>query len=333
MFERFTSRAKEIMVLAAREAQRLGRQQISTPDILLGLIREGRGVAMVALAMINLDLRQVVAAAESPAEIADDMPGDDGQYTAAVRRMFKHAAEQADTLGDDAIGTEHLLLALLEDRQCQATHILAAMGVRADAVRTVLLSLLNSASDHAEESDLPGVGDPQAAAARSRLSVQLSSHASQVDALANEEAHRLNHDWVATEHLLLALLRDAGGNAAQLLRRHGVDLHRARNAAAHLLPEGARPSPTGRLPLTLGAQHVLQYAVQQARPLQEDVLYLATEHLLVGILRETKSIAGEIFRHLGVDMEAFRQEVEALIDANGVPPEDDGEAEGGSAGI
>ncbi len=288
MFERFTSRAKEVLLLAAREAQRLGRHQISTSDFLLGLIREGRGVAMVALAMINLDLRQVAIAAEKPPEIADDMPAD-GQYTSAVRRMFKQAAGQADALGDDAIGTEHLLLAMLEDRQCQATHILAAMGVRADAVRTVLLSLLSSASDHAEESDLPGVDDPQAEGTRSRLSVQLSSHASQVDALANEEAHRLNHDWVATEHLLLALLRDAGGNAAQLLRRHGVDLHKARNAAAHLLPEGPRPSPTGRLPLTLGAQHVLQYAVQQARPLQEDVLYLATEHLLVGILRRPRA--------------------------------------------
>jgi ATP-dependent Clp protease ATP-binding subunit ClpC len=165
----------------------------------------------------------------------------------------------------------------------------------------------------------------------SRLSVQLSSHASQVDALANEEAHRLNHDWVATEHLLLALLRDRGGNAARLLGRHGINLQKARHTATQLLPMGTRASPSGRLPLTLGAQHVLQYAVQQARPLQEDVLYLATEHLLLGLLRETKSIAGAILRNLGVDLDEFRQEVESLIDANAVPPEDDGEMPGGGS--
>jgi ATP-dependent Clp protease ATP-binding subunit ClpA len=332
MFERFTSRAKEVLVLAAREAHRLGHQQLSTPHVLLALIREGRGVAMVALAMMNVDVRQMAEAAEKPPEMPDDLPDDNGQYTPAVRRMFERAAGEADALGDDAIGTEHLLLAMLDDRQCQATQILSAAGVRADVVRTVLLSLLNSAGGHVEETDLPGMSDPQAGAAHGRLSVQLSSHASQVDALANEEAHRLNHDWVATEHLLLALLRD-GGNAGKLLGKHGVDLHRARRTASQLLPMGSRASPAGRLPLTLGAQHVLQYAMQQARPLQEDVLYLATEHLLLGILRETKSIAGAILRTLGVDVEEFRREVESLIDAGAVPPEDEGETPGGTADL
>jgi ATP-dependent Clp protease ATP-binding subunit ClpA len=324
MFERFTNRAKEILILAAREAQHLGHQQISTPDVLLALIREGRGVAMVALTMMNVDFRQVAEAACRPLDAPDDMADHDGQYTRAVRRLFQRAAGEADALRDNAIGTEHLLLAMLADGECQATQVLAAAGVRADVVRTVLVSLLHGASDHAAATDSPGLPDPQAGITRSRLSVQLSSHASEVDALANEEAHRLNHDWVATEHLLLALLRD-GGNAAQLLGKHGVDLPRARHTAARLLPMGARASPDGRLPLTLGAQHVLQYAVQQARPLQEDVLYLATEHLLLGILRETKSIAGAILRTLGVDLDEFRQEVESLIDADAVPPEDEGE--------
>jgi ATP-dependent Clp protease ATP-binding subunit ClpA len=332
MFERFTSRAKEVLVLAAREAHRLGHQQISTPHVLLALIREGRGVAMVALAMMNVDMRRVAEAAERPPEMADDMPNHDGHYTPAVRRMFQRAAGEADALGDDAIGTEHLLLAMLDDGECQATRILSAAGVRADVVRTVLVSLLNSASGPVEETDRPGMSDPQAEIAHGQLSVQLSSHASQVDALANEEAHRFNHDWVATEHLLLALLRD-GGNAATLLGKHGVDLHRVRRTAAQLLPMGARASPAGRLPLTLGAQNVLQYAVQQARPLQEDVRYLATEHLLLGILRETKSIAGEILRTLGVDLEEFRQEVESLIEAGAVPPEDEGEAPGDSTAL
>lgn len=324
MFERFTSRAKEVMVLAGQEAQRLGHQQVGTPHVLLALIREGHGVAMVALAMMNINLGQVIEAAQKPADAPDDAPDDDGEYTRAVRRMLLRAADEADDLSDEAIGTEHLLLAMLDDAQCQATRIFSSAGVRAGVVRTVLVSLLNSASEHAAETDLPGLSDPQEVA-HSRLSVQLSSHASQVDALANEEAHRLNHDWVATEHLLLALLRDGKGNAARMLSRHGVSLQKARHTASQLLPMGSRASPSGRLPLTLGAQHVLQYAVQQARPVREDVLYVATEHLLLGILRESKSIAGAILRNLGVDLEAFREEVESLIDANAVPPEDDGE--------
>jgi ATP-dependent Clp protease ATP-binding subunit ClpA len=280
---------------------------------------------------MNIDLAQVVEAAQKPATVPDDTPDHDGQYTPAVRQMLEQAADEADTLGDGAVGTEHLLLAMLDNRHCQATQILSTVGVRADVVRTVLVSLLNSASDHAAETDLPGISDPQEEVVHSRLSVQLSSHASQVDALANEEAHRLNHDWVATEHLLLALLRDGEGNAARLLGRHGINLQKARHTAGQLLPMGTRASPSGRLPLTLGAQHVLQYAVQQARPLQEDVLYLATEHLLLGILRESKSIAGAILRTLGVDLDEFRQELESLIEANAVPPEDDGETPGGGS--
>lgn len=330
MFERFTSRAREVLVLAGREAQRLGHSQVGTGDILLGLIREGRGVAMIALAMMNVDLSQVTAAAEEPTETIDDVPQEDGQYTTAARRMFQQAVFEADALGDDSIGTEHLLLAILHDRQCQAAQVLTGMGVRTEVVRTVLLSLLASASEHVEPADLAGLSEGETSPREAHLSVQLSGHASQVDALANEEAHRLNHDWVATEHLLLALLRDGEGNAARLLRKRGVDLHKARNAAAQLLPLGARPSPSGRLPLTLGAQHVLQYAVQQARPVQEDVLYLATEHLLLGLLRETKSIAGEILRALGVNLGEFRRELESLIESDAVPPEDEGE--GGDLG-
>ncbi len=325
MLERLTSRAKHVMVLAAHEAGRLGQQQVATSHVLLGLIREGRGVAMVALVMMNLDLQQLVRAAEEPTDVPDDAPTEDGQYSPAVRRMLTQAVVEADQLHDDFIGTEHMLLALLQDRQCHATRVLAGTGLRPEVARTVLLSLLASASDHAEEAELQGLSDPQAEPAGARISVHLSSHASQVDALANEEAHRLNHDWVATEHLLLALLRDGRGNAAQLLRQRGIDLQKARRTAAQLLPIGARPSPTGRLPLTIGAQHVLQYALQQAQPVEQDVLYLATEHLLLGLLREAKSIAGEILRVLGVDLEEFRQEVETLIDTGAVPPEDEGE--------
>lgn len=329
MFEGFTSRAKEVMSLAVREAQRLGHQQVGTPHVLLALIREGHGVAMVALAMMNLDFRLIVQAAERPSDVLDDAPSGDDGYTAATRRMLDRAAVEAEELRDDSVGTEHLLLAMLHDRRCRATQILITMGLRPEIVRTVLVSLLANAGEQSDSADLadPSEANPQQ---QVQLSVQLSSHASQMDALANEEAHRLNHDWVATEHLLLALLRDPEGNAARLLGRRGIDLGKARNTAVRLLPVGPRPSPSGRLPLTLGAQHVLQYAVQQARPVEQDVLYLATEHLLLGLLRETKSIAGEILRTLGVDPEDFRQEVETLIDTGAVPPEDEA-ASGGSA--
>jgi ATP-dependent Clp protease ATP-binding subunit ClpA len=331
MFDGFTNRAKEVMLLAAEESQRLGHPQIGTSHVLLGLIREGRGVAMVALAMMNLDLRRLVRAVEQPSDIPDDALEGENGYTPAARRMLERAPLEAQELHDPDVGTEHLLLAILHDHRCHVTQILIAMGLHPNLVRTVLISLLTSAKEPdqiGKATDLSGLEGKQR---HVQLSVQLSRHASQVDALANEEAHRLNHDWVATEHLLLALLRDAEGNAARLLQRQGIDLGMARSAAMQLLPAGARPSPSGRLPLTLGAQHVLEYAVRQARPLDEDVLYLATEHLLLGLLRETKSIAGKILQTLGVDPEDFRHEVETLIDRGEVPPEDDAEDGGTSA--
>ncbi len=331
MFERLTDRARAVLALAASEARQQGQPCVGTPHILLGMIREGRGVAVVALSMMNLDLAEVLEQARAATEPAEDRsagapaptadePGD--LFSDRARRMLANAAREARSFDEPSIGTEHLLLGLLCDRDCSATRALIAAGLRPEVGKAVLRGLLNSARQQPGEDLTADDLEALEAAEPDRPIVQLSSHAAHVDAMADEEAHRLNHDWIATEHLLLALLRDGDSNAARLLAGHGVDLSRAREAAARLLPAGARPSPAGRLSLTIGAQHVLHYAVQAAQPLDEDTLYLGTEHLLVGLLRETRSIAGEILRALHVEPEALCAEIQDMLAAGRIEPEE-----------
>jgi len=129
--------------------------------------------------------------------------------------------------------------------------------------------------------------------------------------LAREEAARLRHQYVDSEHILLGIVRDGEGVAAAVLARLNVDLEELRQRIDKAVKKG-KVAPAGPdLPYTSPAKRVLELAMTEARDLSHS--YVGTEHLLLGLLRETRGIAAEVLTDVGVNLEEARRETLRLL--------------------
>ncbi len=121
--------------------------------------------------------------------------------------------------------------------------------------------------------------------------------------LAQEEAQRLQHNYIGTEHLLLGLIREGEGVAAKVLNNLGIDLEKARSSVESIIGRGNRVV-IGELGLTPRAKKVIGLAMDEARHLHHH--YLGTEHLLLGLVREGQGIGAGVLESLGVNLEKVR---------------------------
>src|SRR5438552_14449410 len=113
---------------------------------------------------------------------------------------------------------------------------------------------------------------------------QFTDRAYKVLQLANQEAQRLNHEIIGTEHLLLALVKEGYGLAASALLKRGIDLRKVRREVEKVLPSGSSCFTPGKLPQAPQAQMVIEHAIEEARNLKHD--RVGTGHLLLGLLRD-----------------------------------------------
>jgi ATP-dependent Clp protease ATP-binding subunit ClpC len=130
-------------------------------------------------------------------------------------------------------------------------------------------------------------------------------------AMAREEAIRLQHDYVGTEHILLGLIREGEGVAAAVLTNLSVDLEQVQERIEDSVRRGKATIALGELPYTSRAKKVLEFAMAEARELNHS--YVGTEHLLLGLLREEKGIAAEVLNQLGVTLEEARRQTLKLL--------------------
>jgi ATP-dependent Clp protease ATP-binding subunit ClpC len=154
MFNRFTERARKVIILAKEEARRFNHDYIGTEHILLGLIREGEGVAAavlqkmgVSLENIRLEIEKLVQPGPTT-QIIGDIP-----FTPRAKKALELSAEEARSLGHNYIGTEHLLLGLIKEGEGIASQVLLNLGLDLNTVRAEVMELLGSA--------LPGFGSSQ----------------------------------------------------------------------------------------------------------------------------------------------------------------------------
>jgi ATP-dependent Clp protease ATP-binding subunit ClpC len=127
----------------------------------------------------------------------------------------------------------------------------------------------------------------------------------EVLSLAQEEAQRFQHNYIGTEHLLLGLVREGEGVAANVLSNLGVDLNKVRDAVEAIIGRGDR-IVLGEIGLTPRAKKVLELAVDEARLLNHH--YVGIEHLLLGLIRAEKDIAAGVLESMGVTLEKARTE-------------------------
>jgi ATP-dependent Clp protease ATP-binding subunit ClpC len=142
---------------------------------------------------------------------------------------------------------------------------------------------------------------------------RFTDRARKVMALANQEAQRFNHEYVGTEHVLLGLVKEGQGVAANVLHNLQVDLKKIRLEVEKIVKSGPAMVTMGKLPQTPRAKKVIEFAIEEARNLGHN--YVGTEHLLLGLLREHDGVAAQVLMNLGLKLDEVRAEVLNILGA------------------
>jgi ATP-dependent Clp protease ATP-binding subunit ClpA len=337
MFERFTDRARRVVVLAQQEAGRLDHGYIGTEHILLGLVADGEGAAAHALASLDVSLTAVREHVEELVGRGREAPTGHVPFTERAKKVLERSLREALQLGHNYIGTEHILLGLVHDRESVASQVLVRSGADLNQVRERVLELVaGESAGGAADMRVPGAA-PEVVTARAATSVRtfgsavgsavarrsellarsvgqvvfrrFTVSACRVLLLAESEALRLGHSPVGVEHLLLGLLAEGEGGAARALGTLGLDLGGVRAKAEQVL---------GRRTLLAVSETTHREDVIDAveRSLHEALAAgserIDTEHLLLGIVHQAEhqgTRAQAALQVLGASPAAIREAV------------------------
>jgi len=200
------------------------------------------------------------------------------RYTEKARRVIFFARYEASQFGSPYIETEHLLLGLLREDKALTNRFLRSHA-SVESIRKQIEGHTTIREKVSTSVDLP-----------------LSNECKRVLAYAAEEAERLSHKHIGTEHLLLGLLRVEGGVAARALGALGLSAERAREEVARIAGPGVAPPTHGQIPFNPRLRRTLDVAMREAMSLGHDEV--GTEHLALALLAEDDRIAGEILSRL-----------------------------------
>jgi hypothetical protein len=275
------------MQRANEEALRHAHTHVSPEHILLGLVAHGEGIAAVLLAQFGLDLRTARLEVEKAVPAGGNTAAA-GQLplTPHARKIIDYATEEARTLQQDYLGTEHLLLGLLREIECVPSVILGKLGVSLAAVRRALDAL-----PAVEEKPDP---NPSAGAPAETL-------AAKIERLTRAKAAALaalDYDKAARLHVELDELKQQ-----QRVRGEGVTSPAA--------PVSATTEAAMYERFTGQARRVLLLAHREAHRFGHD--YLGTEHVLLGVLQENAGAIGQLLTAFALDIIKVRQQVEKTV--------------------
>jgi ATP-dependent Clp protease ATP-binding subunit ClpC len=150
MFERFTERARQVVVLAQEEARALKHNYIGTEHLLLGLLREEEGIAARVLESLEVTVEEVRAQVANIVGEGDEVPGAQIPFTPRAKNVLELALREALSLGHNHVGTEHVLLGLVREGEGVAARILLDLGVTAEAVRDAVIRQLGGMGQRVE---------------------------------------------------------------------------------------------------------------------------------------------------------------------------------------
>jgi len=299
MYERFSEHVRKVVALANQEAQRLNHEFIGTEHILLELIKESAGIGAYALKNLGIDLEKLRAEMEKMLEPGQDV-FDAGKLpqTHHSKQVIEMAIEECRSLKHKYVGTGHILLGLLRVKESVAGQLLINIGLKLEDARKEVLRLEESISEIYSSRDVKE--------GKNRF-MRFTDRARQVMALANQEAQRFYHDYIGTEHILLGLIKvDAriGDNAFANL---GIDLEELRAEVKKMLEPGQYISENGKLPQTPQSNEAIEMAIEEAGMLKHN--FVATGHILLGLLRVKESAAAQLLINKGLNLEDVRNVV------------------------
>ncbi len=371
-FDKFTERARKVLSLAQEEAQRFQHNYIGTEHLLLGLVREGEGVAAKVLSNLGVELKEVRDTVEAIIGHGDRIVLGEIGLTPRAKKVIELAVDEARRLNHHYIGTEHLLLGLVREGEGIAAGVLESIGVNLEKVRTqtiqvlsqsrvsqkmegthvelmvqLMTTQLNKALDalasvlREKEQAVQQKEYERAAELRDR-EVKLRDRISNLESAlrrlpgftqthftqgeiqidddtfdtftvqleralsrSQEEAQLFQHNYIGTEHLLLALIHESSGVAAEVLSNLDVNVNGVRKAVENIIGHGDR-IVLGEMGFTPRAKQVIELAIDEARRMKHH--YVGIEHLLLGLIREGNGIAAGVLESLGVTLERVRVE-------------------------
>ena len=147
MFERFTDRARRVVVLAQEEARRLNHNYIGTEHILLGLIQEGEGHAAKALEELNINIDSVRSEVVEIIGEGQQSPSGHIPFTPRAKKVLELSLREALQLGHNYIGTEHILLGLIREGEGVAAQVLKKLGAELSQVRQTVIKLISNSDE------------------------------------------------------------------------------------------------------------------------------------------------------------------------------------------
>jgi ATP-dependent Clp protease ATP-binding subunit ClpA len=300
----FSEGARRVLAHAREEALHFNHNYIGTEHLLLGVVREEGSPAAAALASRGADLPAVRNAVEFVVGRGERGVIGEPDLTPRAGRVIEIATYEASRVGHPRIETEHLLLGIVGEGEGIAAGILADLGIDAESLR------MDVQSEPAAGAPVP----PPLPASGGRSFDRFSERARGVLTLALEEARRHHHQYIGTEHLLLAVVSDGEGVAAKVLSNLGVELATVRRAVELIMVRDDRPvgdTPVEEVSLTPRSKKVIELAMKEARSLGHG--YIGSEHLLLGLIREGEGVAGGVLASLGVTLQGAREEVGKVL--------------------
>jgi hypothetical protein len=296
-----TQRAKKVVELSVDEARRLNHHYIGTEHVLLGLVREGEGIAAQVLRGLGVELdrvrAQVIAALSRQSvstigPLAPDVPP-------AFRELTRELQQVRDNLADAITAQDFDLATALVEVERQIKERIGELV-------------------KAWQRERPERSWQSAEPTPARVA-PFTPEAQQVMALARGEAQRFDHIYIGTEHLLLGLLRLDSSVVTLVLANLRVETPRVRSAVEFIIGRG-ETMIMGEIGLTPRAKKVVELATDEARRLNHHAI--APEHLLLGLIREGEGIAAGVLLSLGVQLDKARaQVIQQLIQTPGAYPE------------
>jgi ATP-dependent Clp protease ATP-binding subunit ClpA len=316
-FDRFSERAKQILAFAQDEAIRLKHNYIGTEHLLLGLARDSDTIAGRVLESLGVEISKVRTAVEFIIGAGGGGPVSPDEITLSPRSktVIDLAVDEADRLGQAQVAPEHLLLGLVREGQGIASGVIESLGVTMERVRQQVLATLGRAEPGT--SSAPSWGGSIARTTHRYVYVGhdlpstgpfdlLDDAAKRVLKIAEEEARQMRHDWIGTEHMLIALLR-APGLALRVLHELGVTLDQARAGVFKAVP----PTETDvtEVTVTPRVKTLLGTAITLAAPVSDKV---RPKHLLLALVADPDGIGSQVLAQLGVTPEKLRSMIDRL---------------------
>jgi len=298
-FNRFNDRAWRVVAFAQDEAIRLNHKYIGTEHLLLGLIREGEGVAARVLDSLGVESSKVRTAVTFMIDRGDSATSPSKiKLSPRAKKVIELAIDEARKLGHDHVGTEHLLLGLVREGEGMAPRVLESLGVSPVKVRHQVIAMLGQQHD----------ATPPRTASRTGPFDRFTDTSRRVLALAGDEAIRMSHKHLGTEHVLIGLLQTDGTTAQRALGALGVTLERARTGVSRAIPPG---DPAAARSNDITWDPGVQRLMDKAKEITGD-RPVSPEHLLLALVADTDGIGAQVLAGLDATGDKVRETIDSL---------------------